>query len=203
MRPNFLDRYSRLDSPVHRVPAGVKVLAALSIVIATALVPIRFPGFFLAVVGLLLLVAGVSRIPPAFVLRRLALLEPFVLGIGLLMLLEPGGWWHFLVFALRSTVCLLTMTLLSNTTPFSEVLGVLKAARCPALLVTLLALTYRYLFVLVDETERMQRARLSRTFTRSRSRTWKRTGSLAGQLFVRTSERADRVFAAMCARGWK
>lgn len=203
MHRNFLDRYSRLDSPVHRVRAGVKVFAALTIVIATALVPIRFRGFFVAVVAFLLLVAGASRIPPKFILRRLVLLEPFVLGIGLLMLLEPDGRRHFLVFALRSTVCLLTMTLLSNTTPFSEVLGALKAARCPALMVTLLALTYRYLFVLVDETERMQRARLSRTFTRSRSLTWRRTGSLAGQLFVRTSERADRVFAAMCARGWK
>jgi len=203
MRPNFLDRYSRLDSPVHRLPAGVKVLAALGIVVATALVPIGSYGFFVAVVTFLLWVAGASRIPPRFLVRRLVLLEPFVLGIGFLMLLEPDGWRDFLVFALRSTVCLLTMTLLSNTTPFSELLGVLRAARCPALLVTLLALTYRYLFVLVDETERMQRARLSRTFTRSRLRTWKRTGSLAGQLFVRTSERADRVFAAMCARGWK
>ena len=43
------------------------------------------------------------------------------------------------------------MVLLSNTTPFSELLRVLKAARVPALLVTTLSLMYRYLFVLVDE----------------------------------------------------
>jgi cobalt/nickel transport system permease protein len=75
--------------------------------------------------------------------------------------------------------------------------------RVPALLVTTLALMHRYLFVLLDESERMRRARSSRTFWRQRRARWRMLGTVVGQLFVRASERAERIYAAMCARGWK
>jgi cobalt/nickel transport system permease protein len=73
----------------------------------------------------------------------------------------------------------------------------------PGLLVTTLALMHRYLFVLANEMERMRRARLSRTFTRRRRVRWQTLATVVGQLFVRASERAERIYDAMCARGWK
>ena len=88
-------------------------------------------------------------------------------------------------------------------TPFAALLAVLRRLRCPAILVTTLALMYRYLFVLMDETERMNRARRSRTFTRQRWWEWKILADVIGQLFVRSTERAEQIYAAMCARGWK
>ena len=91
----------------------------------------------------------------------------------------------------------------TSTTPFAELLRTLRALRVPALLVTVLALMYRYLFVLVDEAERMQRARRSRSFSGRRVHAWASLATLAGQLFVRSSERAERIYAAMCARGWR
>jgi cobalt/nickel transport system permease protein len=66
-----------------------------------------------------------------------------------------------------------------------------------------LALMHRYLFVLADEAERMSRARASRTFTPRRRVRWPALASVAGQLFLRASERAERIYAAMCARGWR
>ena len=84
-----------------------------------------------------------------------------------------------------------------------DLLSGLRSLRIPGLLVTTLALTYRYLFLLVDEMERMQRARRSRTFTRHRLQAWRSLATVIAQLFVRTSERAERIYAAMCARGWK
>jgi len=62
----------------------------------------------------------------------------------------------FLVITVRSSLCILTLILLSNTTPFSDLLDVLKRARVPALMVTTLALMYRYLFVLKDQSARMK-----------------------------------------------
>jgi energy-coupling factor transporter transmembrane protein EcfT len=49
----------------------------------------------------------------------------------------------------------------------------------------------------------MRRARLSRTFTPGRRFQWQALSSVAGQLFVRASERAERIYNAMSARGWK
>jgi cobalt/nickel transport system permease protein len=65
------------------------------------------------------------------------------------------------------------------------------------------ALMYRYIFVLIDETQRMRRARLSRTFEKRRAPSWRSASAVIGQLFVRSTERAERIFAAMSARGWR
>ena len=86
---------------------------------------------------------------------------------------------------------------------FSEILRVLQRVRVPALLITTLALMHRYLFVLADEAERMRRAPASRTFRPGRRRHWQTLATVVGQLFVRASERAERIYDAMCARGWK
>ena len=203
MRQDFLERYSRLESPVHRLPAGLKLISALLLVLLVVLTPQSTFWLFTAVAIGLLVAALVARIPFSYLGKRLLLVEPFVLGMAALTLLQPGGRIVFVGIIVKSTLCLLTMVLLASTTPFSDLLQVLRRARLPALLVTTLALLYRYLFVLMDETERMNRARRSRTFTRQRWQVWKILASVIGQLFVRTTERAERIYAAMCARGWQ
>jgi cobalt/nickel transport system permease protein len=203
MRHDFLDRYSRLDSPIHRVSAAVKLLAALALVVAVVLLPASRPVFLIAIAAVLIAVAALSRVPGRFLVVRVLLLEPFVLGVAMLALFQPGGWRMFLFLVGKCTVCLMVMVLLSNTTPFSDLLCVLKRWRMPALLVTTLSLMYRYVFVLVDEAQRMGRARTSRTFTPRRRRAWRTMASVVSQLFIRSSERAERIYAAMCARGWR
>jgi cobalt/nickel transport system permease protein len=203
MRHDFLDRFSRLASPVHRLPSWLKVTAALAVVVIVVSVPGRWHVVFAVAALVLVVVAGVSRIPPAFLLGRLLLLEPFVIGVALLSLLQPGGMRVFLTVLMRSTLCLFTLILLANTTPFAELLRVLRRAGMPQLLVTVLALMYRYVFVLIDERERLQRARTSRSFSPRAHRSWHSMASMAAQLFVRSSERAERIYAAMCSRGWR
>lgn len=203
MRPDFIDRYSRLSSPVHRTPAGVKLPLALVVLIATVSLPLRLWPYFACLGAALILLAILSRVPLRFMARRLAVMELFVLTIGCLLLLQPGGGWLFAGLALRSTLCLMTMILLSATTPFSDLLHVLRRAHVPSLLVTTLALMYRYLFVLTDQMRRMKTARAARTFTPGRRSAWFAGAGLIGQLFVRATERSERIYAAMCARGWK
>jgi cobalt/nickel transport system permease protein len=203
MLPDAMDRYSRLDSPVHRAPPAVKLAVAFVAVVATAFLP-RHAWLPLAgVLAVLLAAAAASRIPWRFLARRVLWLEPFALGVALLALLQPGGLALFGFLLARSTVCLFAMVLLAGTTPFADILRLLRRARVPLLLVTTLSLMYRYLFVLVDESGRMRRARASRTFERRRSRDWRTLATVAGQLFIRSTERADRIWAAMCARGWQ
>jgi cobalt/nickel transport system permease protein len=203
MQRDFLDRHSRSDSIIHRLPAAGKLAAALAMVMLVLLLPARHALWLMLPAGMLAAIAAMSRIPWGFLLRRLLLLEPVVLGVALLAVFQQDGWRIVLFLIVRCTLCLFTMILLSNTTPFAELLGVLKSLHVPSLLITTLALMYRYLFVLVDETQRMRRARASRTFVKRRGWEWKTMSTIVGQLFVRASERAERVFAAMCARGWQ
>ena len=203
MRHDFVDRFSRLASPVHKLPASAKFLAALAIVLTVVSVPMSFPLVHACIALALVAIASTSRIPPGFLIRRLLLLEPFAVGAALLSLFQTNGPAVFAALVIKSTLCLLTMILLANSTPFSDILDLLKRWHLPALLVTTLALMYRYLFLLIDELERMNRARASRTFVASRRRSWHILGTVIGQLGVRSTERAERIYAAMRARGWR
>lgn len=203
MRHDFLDRWSRLESPIHRAPAALKLGATLAVAVASVVTPLgRWPVLLAIAVGLAL-AALASRIPPGFLLGRLVLLEPLAAGVALLAVLQPNGLGIALAIVVRSTLCLSAAILLTSTTPFAALLETLRALRLPSLLLTVLALLYRYLFVLVDEAERMQRARAGRTFGRGRRLAWASLATLVGQLFVRSTERAERIYAAMCARGWR
>ncbi|HEY6951044.1 MAG TPA: cobalt ECF transporter T component CbiQ [Bacteroidota bacterium] len=203
MRHDFLDRYSRLKSPIHSAHATLKLSAALLLVVTTVSLPFRYHGLFLILFGMLLIVAAVSMIPWRFMFGRLLILEPFALGIAAMALFQNNGLAVFLSIVVKSSLCLLSIIVLSNTTPFAEILAALRSVGVPPLLITILALVYRYLFVLIDEGERLQRARRSRTFITNRTGRWISLASLVGQLFVRSTERAERIFAAMTSRGWK
>lgn len=195
--------HSRSESPIHRLPAGVKLGAALVLIVGTVLAPWHFAGWFIGAALMLGLVTVSSRIPTWFLLKRLLLLSPYVLGVALVKAFQPAGQGDWVATAVKSALCLFTVILVSNTTPFSKILRVLRRVRVPDLLITTIALMHRYLFVLADEAERMRRARLSRTFTRRRPALWRTLATVLGQLFVRASERAERIYDAMCARGWK
>jgi cobalt/nickel transport system permease protein len=199
----LLEPYQHQRSAIHRLPAGVKAGGALAFVLAIVLLPRAAWSAYAVAGALLLLLAGLSRIPPRALARRLLLVEPFALGVALLLLLQPNGLMVFAATLTKSTLCLFCMVLLSSTTRFSALLRVLWRIRVPSLLVTTLALMHRYLFVLADETGCMMRARRSRTFTRNRASAWRSSASVVAHLFVRSSERAERIYAAMCARGWK
>jgi cobalt/nickel transport system permease protein len=175
--------------------------AALGLVLAMALVPVHHAGWILAVLVGLGGVALAARIPLSAFVARVAVAEPFVLGVAVLSLFQGRGIAVFLAVALKSTTCVAAVQLLAHTTPFQDVLAVLRRIRTPEVLVATLGLLHRYLFVLVDETLRMRRARAARTWRTSRWESWRALSSVAAVSFVRSAARAERIYAAMRARG--
>jgi cobalt/nickel transport system permease protein len=202
-------------SAVHRLPAEVKIVAAVLGVICVVATPREaFPVFagFLLVLAAVWAVAG---IPPGWMLRRslieapfvvLAVLLPFTGGeprldwLGL-SLSEPGllGAWNILV---KGTLGVLTSLTLAATTPLRDLLAGLQRLHAPALVVTIATLMLRYIDVIADEARRMRLARISRGHD---PRFLWQVGATArgvGALFVRSYERGERVHLAMLARGW-
>jgi cobalt/nickel transport system permease protein len=195
--------HSGRESYVARLPAELKLGAALIVIVGTVIVPGWWTGWFIGAVLLLILTAIFGRIPVLFLLQRLVWLSPLILGVALVNAFQPAVRGSWVLVAVRSSICLLTVILVSNTTSFSKILRVLKRVRVPSLLITTIALMHRYLFVLSSEAERMSRARASRTFVRDRRARWQTLSTVVGRLFVRASERAERIYDAMCARGWR
>ncbi len=181
----------------------LKMGAAFAFVIAVALFPRRPSPVYVMPAAVVLLLWGWCRMPLLYTFRRLLVVEFFILGIGLLSLLTPGATPVFLAAVIKSNLCVIAMLLLTWTTPFHQILQVLRRLRLPGVMLTTLALMYRYLPLLAEESRRMQRARASRTFSTKRLLVWKNLSAIIGRLFIRSADRAERIYLAMCARGWR
>lgn len=203
MYAGWSDHHRDCDSWLCRLPAGVKLPVAVGLVLAMVVVPARWAVGLWGFAGLLALLLAISGVSVRLVVRKLLLLEPMVLVIAVAAAFQPAGWRGALLLASRSTLCLATMVLLASTTPFMDILRVLRRWRVPPLLVTTLMLMHRYLFVLADQAHRMRRARQGRTFTPRRALVWRHRAGIIAHLFVRTSNRAQRIYWAMSARGWQ
>jgi cobalt/nickel transport system permease protein len=182
--------------------APAKLILALAFVSVVALAPAGSWMVYGIATGALAVVSLLARIPAYRFLVRLLWLEPFALGVGVMALAQDRGLLLFASLIWRANLCLAAVLLLGLTTPFGDAIAALRRFRVPSLLVTTLALLHRYLFVLSDEMHRMRRARRSRSFGSRRTGQWRTLSSVVAHLFIRSTERAERVNAAMCARGW-
>ena len=225
MNANAFDRYLERASAVHRLDPRVKVLITLVFIVAVALLP---DGAWAAAGAAALLIAittAAARLSPGLVLRRSLLGLPFLLAAVTVLFTAPGrplwqGPWGLAVtdggvvrfgsIALRSLISLSAAVLLTATTRFPDVLHALRHLRVPAVLVAIIAFMYRYLFVLADEAQRLLRARAARSArlpdaSGGGSLAWRAAvvGHMAGQLFVRSLDRSERVYHAMQARGYR
>ncbi len=202
-RASFSERASGIQSPVHRLGTGEKLVLGIGLIVFIVALPRGWAAGLGLATAVLLLGVYMSRIPWGEIGRVLLRLEPLALGVSLVAGLGAAGLSGGLFLAAKCNLCILTALLLSGTTPFPELVRAMRRARFPSLLVTTLALMYRYRRVLIDEAERMRRARAARTMTRRRWHVWRMSSGVIGRLFVRASERAERLYGAMLARGWK
>ncbi|WP_287152718.1 cobalt ECF transporter T component CbiQ [Candidatus Solincola tengchongensis] len=217
MKHAFLDRYSHLESPVHRLDPRAKLVGFATLVVVCVTTPPHLYAAFVAYLGLEAALIVLSRLPWKHVLKRLLVVLPFIMVVAAFIpfFSKGGGSYnlgpvrisgHGLLIlwnvAAKSTVSVLAVIILSSTTPFSDLLGAMEKMRVPRLFTSLLSFTYRYIFVLVDEAQRMRRARDSRGWSGKWLWQAKVVGHMIAALFLRSYERGERVYAAMLARGY-
>lgn len=202
----YLDRFSRQDSPCHRFSTGKKLALAFSVILVSLLLPAENWPAQVALLGLIMGAQSIAKIPLAYVIHRVIRFLPFVAIFCLSIWLGSRRPNQNVVIAnllLRSLVCFMAALWLVNTSPFDSLLAGLSKIGLPKVAVTLLGFMYRYLFVVFDELDRMRQAREARTFGKiSIARQWSLKGQMIGMLLVRGISRAERVYGAMCSRGW-
>lgn len=191
-------------SPVHRLPAQVKIVAALLTVIGVVATPREEYWAFGLYLVLIVALWRIARVPVSHFAKRALIEVPFVV-IALLMPLIGGAagalaGWNILA---KGTLGVLTsLTLAATTTPRDLIVG-MQRLRTPAVLTTIATLMLRYLEVIAAEARRMRLARISRGHD---PRFLWQVGATArgiGALFIRSYERGERVHLAMVSRGWR
>ncbi len=223
------DPYLPARSMLHHLDPRLKLLLALSFILTVALLPAgAWPSYLLllALAFSAALAAGMgldrllrrSWASLPFILAALPLLftaaSPLVFNFSsgpLQIQISQSGLDRFLSLAMKSWLSVQAAVILTAVTPFSDLLAAMRALRLPRFLAAVIGLMWRYLFVLVDSTSRLTRARASRSGEAVQPGrrvggkiTWRArvTGGLAGNLLLQSMERADRIYAAMLARGY-
>lgn len=217
MRHDFIDRYATLSSPVHALDPRAKAIALFAIIIACVTTPPEAWWPFAIYAAMVLIIANASRLPFKYLFTRMLIAVPFILAVAIfvplmngegptydlgLFAVTRGGLlvlWNVTVKSLISVSCLI---LLSSTTPFADLMHGFERLHVPRFFTTAASFMYRYLFIIVDEAERMARARDSRNFHGRWLWQAKVIGYMIASLFLRSQERAERVYAAMVSRGF-
>ena len=227
MHSAVFDRYHATDSFIHRLDPRVKVVVTVAFILSNALLPdAAWTAFGLS--WLFLLCANVfSELGGLFTFKRSIIALPFALVAVTVLFSIPGnpvstfrflfwdltitdaGLLRFVSILIRSWLSVQMAILLVAAARFPDIIHALEHLRVPSILTTIIAFLYRYLFVLVDEVFRLLRAREARSAAVAGLRSgggvaWRAgvAGNMAGQLFLRSYERSDRVYNAMLARGY-
>ncbi len=203
------------DSPVHRLPAHVKVIALLVFVMAVVATPRESIWAFGGHALVLAVAIAISRVPPLLLGKRLVVEVPFVVfavlmpfvavgrqvEVGPLSLSVAGLWGAWALLAKGTLGALASLLLASSTRPPDLVAGMARL-HLPQRLVEILAFMVRYLEVVTGDLRRMRVARESRGFAGRSLAAWPVIAGSAGALFIRSFERGERVHLAMLSRGY-
>ena len=236
------DDCTDLNSWVHQWDARFKVIGLVGLMMAFAAVKSLWllPWMLLIVGGLYRL----SGLPLSFLQTRLRYPGLFLVGLVLFIPWLSGEtplwqwgpltlWQEGVLLSLLITgrfLCSVTLGfIVLGTTPFLNLVNALRTLGVPALMTDMMVLSYRYLFEILANLDRMQRAMTLRGFRATpspqrfsgrsphfstdqsfrltifgRSLTNQITilATLAGTLFIRSYEQAERVYQAMRLRGY-
>ncbi|HBC94953.1 MAG TPA: cobalt ECF transporter T component CbiQ [Pelotomaculum sp.] len=209
----LLDDLARKETVIHRIHPLVKLLTTvvyLTVVVSFGKYEIGslLPLFFYPV-----MVLALAELPLKPILLRIVLIEPLIIGIGILNPLFDHqvvylggmalsrGWITFFSIFIKCGLTVTAALLLIATTGMDRLAAALRMLKIPRVFVLQLLLTYRYISVLMEEVSRIVRAYSLRAPGQKgvHRSAW---GPLAGQLILRTFDRAQRVYEAMCLRGF-
>jgi len=205
------------DSPLHRLDPRIRLVSAAGYSCTVALSR-EFPALVAALILSMGLVA-LARLRAAEVLKRLLVVNGLVVFIWAVIPFTFPGEALFYIgpfsaaregvelaaqITLKSNAIVLASMALVATMPFATAGHALHRLRVPDKIVHLLLMTYRYIFVLEQEYQRLVRAASIRGFRPGTNlHTYRTYAYLVGMLFVRAVDRAERVRWAMLCRGFK
>lgn len=202
-------------SPVHRLAGHLKILALLGFMVVVVSTPGQWYAAFAGYLTALLVVVGISRVPPSYLLKRMVVEVPFVVFALLMPFLAQGPRTEFLGLTVSESGLLAAWTLLAKatlgvlagltlaaTTEPHDLLRGLERLHLPGTMVQIMGFMIRYLDVVADDLRRQHVALVSRGFTARHPRQWPVLAKSAGTLFIRSYERGERVHLAMLSRGY-
>ena len=210
-----MDELAAMDSPVHRLHPLSKLLVTILYIVLAVSVP-KYDLSRLVVFALYgAMMFSLSGVSAGLCFYKLRIVLPLVCAVGLFnplldrtpllylgRLAVSGGTVSMLTLMLKGVFAMTASFLLVATTPMDAICAALRKLHVPSLLVTLLLLTYRYISLLMEQVSVMTQAYTLRAPGQKgiHISAW---GSFLGQLFLRSLDRAEELYASMRLRGFR
>ncbi|MDX9753258.1 MAG: cobalt ECF transporter T component CbiQ [bacterium] len=221
MKHEFLDHHSLGNSFFHRMHPGAKMVMVVLFIFCIVTFQPGQERYLLPYAGMLLCGLLLTRVPLSHSLLKGLKLLPFVLVLTILVpffregtmagSVSLGGFtitWTqegldlFFNIMAKSTLAIFSVVFLNLTTPFHSLLKGIQSLGAPRIMTDTLVIAYRYLFVISGERERMLMARRARHVHPTPFLEWRSLSQLVAMLFIRSYNRGDRLYQAMCSRGY-
>lgn len=219
MHHAHIDKFAYQDSPIHRLDARVKFLAAVVFTIAIGSLGRLSVSILICYVTGPLVLLVIGRVPIWFAVKKILMICPLILALALSSVFYDknpvsvafgpmsweisAGWLRCFSILAKFTATGIALICLICTTKFHELLNGLSKMGIPNLLVTQLGFLYRYIFLLIDKVQHTLRACAGRRLRRLALKTELRyAGAMIGNLLVSGIDTAGRINMAMEARGF-
>jgi len=214
-----LEQLAGGNTCVHRLHPTVKLLATAVFIITVVSFDRYSFGKLVPYVFYPTLMMALSETPYSMLLKRFLITLPFCLFAGLANVLlnrataftigpvaVSYGALSLFTIMFRVYLCVMAVLLLVSATPFQQITGSMRRLRIPHIFIIVFEMTYRYIGVLFKEAYSMYTAYSLRSAVSRRGNAkgieMRDMGSFAGQLLIRSFDRADRVYNAMKCRGY-
>lgn len=208
-----LEEYALKSSPLNKIhPCAKLLVSAVYIVCAASFPRLELSGLAASALYPAILLP-LSNIPLRGLAKRIVPILPFalmggianiffmrepVLRLGTIVISE--GLISCAVILLKAVFCAASALILIGSTSFYAICAELRRFRVPAAFCVQLLLLYRYIAVLLEEASAMSAAYLLRSGEKAVK--MKDMGAFIGRLFLRSMDKAGKVYNAMKCRGW-
>lgn len=209
-----IERIASINASDSAIDVRIMLLTTLIFIVCVLSVPLSNP------VGLILFciypfaASAICNIPFRPIFKYSLVVLPFIAMIGIFnpildrkiifyvgTIPVTGGWASFISILLRGILSVQAVLILIFSYGFNRIASGLRQLYIPSVIVTQLQMVYRYIFILINESVNMDRARRARGFGKKHY-PLKMWGIFIGQLLLRTIDRAERIHRAMLARGF-
>ncbi len=198
MKHNFIDKYSNLSSPIHKINTKLKLIVFLAIAVFISLFKLE-NKILLIILMFLIFISQIAKIPILFLLLRMFVILPFIFLVSVSYLINKQNFSVVLNVLLKSYTVILSLLIFIQTTKFNKLINTLKNFGFPKFLLLLLSFIYRYFFVLTDEIEKLM---FAVKLKQQKKVSVKIISQLLGILLLKSYNRAERINKAMLLRGW-
>ena len=210
-----MDELAAMDSPVHRLHPLCKLLVTMAYIALVVSVPKYALSRLIVFTLYPALLFPLSGLSMRLCFYKLRIVLPLVCAVGLFnplfdrapllqlgCVVVSGGVVSMFTLMGKGILALMASFLLIGTTSVDALCAALRRLHVPPMLVTLLLLTYRYISLLMEQVAVMSEAYALRAPGQKgvHISAW---GSFLGQLFLRSMDRAEELYAGMLLRGFR